>query len=271
MAVASLYDHVIVPFDGSLPTRAGLAPAAELAWRCGARIVIVNATDASDRESRWALKSTAMALSGADVDFWVDTERSLGQALVETARCRSRPVVCVPIRRREGGLRKRPLLTAPPAEALLGAPCPVLVIGPETEIDRGLPLQELVVALDGSAASESILELAVSWARALRLRIVLVGVVPDVAERAYEAERAYLERCLGDVAATAAELDVSVELVGAGDPVDGLIYALAKREDSVLMMSTHGRSGPDRYPLGRVAQATMLRSPRALVFRRPAA
>jgi len=269
MAVPELYDHVIVPFDGSLPARAGLTPAADLAWRCGARIVIVNSTEASDRASRQAVKSMAMALSGADVDFWVDTDRSLGQALVEAARFRSRPVICVPIRRREGGLRKRPLLTATPAEVLLDAPCPVLVIGPETEIDRGLPLQELVVALDGSAASESMLELAVCWARALRLGIVLVGVVPDLPDADHEPEQVYLERHLHSLATTVPELDVSVELVGAADPVDGLIYVLAKRQDSVLVMSTHGRGGLDRYPLGRVAQATMLRSPRALLFRRP--
>jgi nucleotide-binding universal stress UspA family protein len=269
MAPPVLYDHVIVPYDGTLPAREGLAPAAGLAWRCGARIVIVNTTEASDRRSRQQVKAAAMAMSGADVDFWVDPDRSLGQALVETARHRSRPILCVPIRRKDTVLRRRPLLTAMPAEALLGAPCPVLVIGPETEIDQGLPLRELVVGLDGSAASESVLELALTWARALRLGVVLVGVVHDTRDRAHEAERAYLERHLARLAGEEPDLELSVELVGAQDPTEGLLHALAPREASILVMSTHGRGGVDRYPLGSVAQATMLRSPRALLFQRP--
>src|SRR5262245_7669669 len=72
----AVFQNVIVPFDGSLPARAALAPAADLAWRCGGRIVIVNNTDASDKASRDALKSRAMSMSGADVDFWVDVDHT---------------------------------------------------------------------------------------------------------------------------------------------------------------------------------------------------
>ena len=38
----AVYDNVIVPFDGAMSGRVALAPAADLAWRCGARVVIVN-------------------------------------------------------------------------------------------------------------------------------------------------------------------------------------------------------------------------------------
>src|SRR5690606_35541500 len=91
--MSPVYENVIVPFDGSPQGRGALAPAADLAWRCGARIVIVNNTDASDKASRAELKTRAMSLSGADVDFWVDLEHSLGRALVEAARFRPDPIV----------------------------------------------------------------------------------------------------------------------------------------------------------------------------------
>ena len=93
--MAVVYENVIVPFDGTQPGRAALAPAADLAWRCGARIVIVNNTEVSDTASRSALKTRAMSMSGSDVDFWVDVHHDLGEALVEASKFRSNPMICI--------------------------------------------------------------------------------------------------------------------------------------------------------------------------------
>ena len=98
----AVYENVIVPFDGTGTGRTALAPAADLAWRCGARIVIVNNTDASDKASREAIKGKAMTLSGADVDFWVDLDHSLGVALVEAAKFRGRPILCISVKGKQG-------------------------------------------------------------------------------------------------------------------------------------------------------------------------
>ena len=70
-----MYQHVIVPFDGTLEARAVLAPAADLAWRCGAKVVIVSTTAIDDDVVQDLLKSQAIAKSGADIDFWVDARR----------------------------------------------------------------------------------------------------------------------------------------------------------------------------------------------------
>ena len=35
-----------------------------------------------------------MSMSGADVDFWVDADHDLGDALLQAARFRSRPMIC---------------------------------------------------------------------------------------------------------------------------------------------------------------------------------
>ena len=43
-----MYQHVIVPFDGGLEARAALAPASDLAWRCGAKVVVVSTTAIDD-------------------------------------------------------------------------------------------------------------------------------------------------------------------------------------------------------------------------------
>jgi nucleotide-binding universal stress UspA family protein len=265
----TLYQNVIVPFDGSLPARTALAPAADLAWRCGGRIVIVNNTDASDEASRESLKSRAMSMSGADVDFWVDTEHTIGRAVVEAARYRDDPVVCIPVRTKTSGLRRKPVLQAMAAEVLTESPSPVLVIGPETDVSRGLAMTEIVVSLDGSEASEAVLPVAVSWARELKLRLVLVGVVREGAggQGGHEDETAYLRAHLEEVAGEVPH--ASFELIEAVDPATGLVARLSRHDDAVLAMSTHGRSGSDSKPLGSVAQAVLLRSPRPMLFVRP--
>ena len=258
---------MIVPFDGSLPGRAVLAPSADLAWRCGARVVIVTNTEATEAETRDVLKTRAMSLSGADVDFWVDTNVSLGRALLDAAEHRKSPILCVSGRGKPSGLRRQRSLPPVAQEVLASATCPVLVIGPETDLSRGLPMTELAVALDGSSNAEQILPMAAEWCRDLRLRLVLVGVVSADKDGGHQGEIDYLEAHVEAVRPLVRE--VSHELVAASDPAAGLLEFLHAHEDAVLAMSTHGRSGRQRGPLGAVAAKVVASSPRATVLRRP--
>jgi nucleotide-binding universal stress UspA family protein len=266
-----VFQNVIVPFDSSLSARTALAPAADLAWRCGGRVVIVTNTDTSDKTAQDALKSRAMSMSGADVDFWVDTDDTISRAVIQAAKFRRDPIVCLAVRSKTGGLRRKPVLNAMAAEILVEAPSPLLVIGPETDVGQGLGLAEIVVALDGSHASEQVLPVAVELARALKLRLALVGVVREdsggqdhhVAEAAYL--RAHLARLEREVS------DASFDLLEAVDPASGLLARLAQRDDVIIAMSTHGRSGVDGKPLGGVSQTVLLKSPRPMLFVRPRA
>lgn len=265
--MAAVYDNVIVPFDGTLPGRVVLAPAADLAWRCGARLVVVTNTAAGDDESRSLLKSRAMSRSGADVDFWVDTSGSLGRALLDAATHRRSPVLCISGRGKSSGLLRSKSLPPVAEEVLAGATCPVVVIGPETDVSRGLPMTELAVGLDGSSNAEQVLPMAAEWARALRLRLLLVGVVSERKEGTHQGERDYLEGHVEAVRPLVPEVDLV--LVRAADPASGLLSFLGEHDDAVLAMSTHGRSGRQRGPLGAVAAKVVASSPRAVVLRRP--
>ena len=102
-----MFHHVIVPFDGTLEARAALAPAADLAWRSGAKVVIVTTFAIDDEVAHFVLKSQAIAKSGADVDFWVDAHAELGDAVLEATRYRSEPIICMASRYRNSGLVRR--------------------------------------------------------------------------------------------------------------------------------------------------------------------
>jgi nucleotide-binding universal stress UspA family protein len=260
-----VYDTVIVPFDGSQPGRAALSPATDLAWRCGARVVVVNNTESSDPGARQSLKSRAMSMSSSDVDFWVDVNRDLGEALLEATRYRPNPLLAIAMKNKPG-LRKRFSLTPVAEQVLRLAEVPVLVVGPNTEIDQGLPMTEIVASLDGSPASEQILGLAAYWARNMNVRLTLVGVVAETSPGPHNGEIEYLE--------THAEAlrhhvpDTSFELLSSSDPVTGLVEYMRSRDDAVLCMSTHGRTG-GRGLIGNVALGVIGGNPRATVLARP--
>ncbi|MCC5952983.1 MAG: universal stress protein [Acidimicrobiia bacterium] len=263
-----MYENVIVPFDGTVPGRAALAPATDLAWRCGARVVIVNNSEVSDQRSREVLKGRAMSLSGADVDFWVDTDLSLGKAALQAAKHRPAPILCVSARAKPSALdRQRGRVGPVVDEVLLGAACPVLLIGPETDLSRGLPLTEIIVGLDGSPASEAMLPVAAAWARSMKLRLVVGGVVSPKRSDDHQREEHYLQRQTASVQSSAPE--ARYELVVASEPAAGIVELAATREDAVVAMSTHGRKGSAKAPLGAAAHRVLSRCPRALLVQRP--
>jgi nucleotide-binding universal stress UspA family protein len=263
--MTAVYDNVIVPFDGALSGRVALAPAADLAWRCGARVVIVNNTETQSTDAQASLKSRAMSMSGADVDFWVDTSHDLGGALLEAARFRTRPMICMAMRGKST-LRKKFTLPPMAEQVFKGAEVPIMVIGPNCDTSRGLPMLEIVASLDGSVASEKILPLAVEWARSLKLSLVLVGVVAANKGGSHAGEIEYLQ---GHVDVIRGQVPgVTYELIEASDASDGLVGFLRRHEDAVLCMSTHGRS-KGRGLLGNVALSVIAASPRAVILSRP--
>lgn len=263
-----MYDNVIVPFDSTVAGRTALAPAGDLAWRCGGRVVIVTNTDASDKASKAAIKNRAMSQSGADADFWVDLEHSLGTALVEAAKYRTKPIICVSAKGKSPGLLKGKRWSLPSLvqEVLEGATVPVLVIGPETDTSRGLPMTEIVVSTDGSEDSEQILPLAAEWARSMKLKFTLVGVASDKSSNT-QGEADYLSARIAEVRDRVPE--ATCQLVQATDPVEGLLKFMDEHDNAILAMSTHGRTGAGKSTIGGVAQQVIARSKRAVLLRRP--
>jgi nucleotide-binding universal stress UspA family protein len=264
--MGGVYEHIVVPMDTNKEGRAALAPAGDLAWRFDARLVVVTTSPVVDKDSRDLLKGKAMMQSGPDADFWVDDKaRTLGEAVVSTARFRSNPLAVVASR---GHSKLRPKDLHPvAAEVVGGVECPVVLVGPRAGMAAGLALNELVVWLDGSASTESILPMATEWARLLRLRLVLVGVVPSKDTARVGGERSYLEQHAAALRGTVSEVDVIVH--EAKDAGHGLVELVDGRADALLAMSTAGRGGAKHGPLGRVPATVVATSSRAVVLQRP--
>lgn len=153
---------------------------------------------------------------------------------------------------------------------------PVLFV-PPVACDRLRQIQNVLVPLDGSPASESIIPAAVALLPEGGATVHLLAVVP--ARRglasirpghANLASEARAEAYLDSVASRAVLAGVTVEkIVRAGEPV-GVIREEARRIDAdLLAMSTHGRTGFSRALLGSVTHRILESLDRPLLVAGP--
>jgi nucleotide-binding universal stress UspA family protein len=148
---------------------------------------------------------------------------------------------------------------------------PMLLIRPEQERDSMKPIQlsTLFVPLDGSGLAEAICPVAIGLAAHLNLEVLLVrvyaspgespvigdGVILDVAHRMRDRIREEVETYLdGKVQRFQADGLRRVSSLAIEGDAAGEIIDLAKTPNNLITMSTHGRSGLQRWVLGSVAE-----------------
>ena len=257
-----MYENVIVPFDGSLEGRVVLAPANDLAWRCDARMVVVSNTDAGDRSSKAAVKLQAIAKSGADVEFWIDLEHPLAEAALKAVAYRQDSMLCVASPRPTGALRKRRRSVGHlVGDVVARATVPVLVIGPQADIGRGLAMTELVVVLDCTPSAEEVLAFGVAWSKALKLRMVVTASPAPGTNFSSADLQPYLDERVDGLSAPGG---VVTELLGGEADAAGVVEMLAERDSSVVLVSAnHGKAGG----LGIFSTHLVMHAPRPVLVR----
>lgn len=153
---------------------------------------------------------------------------------------------------------------------LLTTTRPLLLIRPDGWAAVPRSLQRIVVALDGSPEAERGLAVGARLAEQLGLPLVLVHFVeplfapfvPEMGSAAYldvqaiidgsiAQSRAYMETTTG--ALRARGLDATGE-VSVAHPADGITLYARQHPGSLMVLTTHGRSGWRRFLLGSVAR-----------------
>ena len=237
-----VYENVVVPFEGSLEGRVVLGAASDLAWRAGARMVVVSNTDASDKSSKAAVKLQAIAKSGADVEFWIDLDHPLADAALKAIAYRKDPLVCVASPRPTGGLRRRrkglgQLVT----DVTTRCTVPVMVVGPVADVSRGLAMTEAIVVLDCTPSSEELLAFATSWCRDFKLRMLVTAIPAPGTNFTRPDLQQYLDQRIDRLESPGG---VVTELIVGDDEADGLVELAAAHDDAVVIMSAnHGKAG----------------------------
>jgi nucleotide-binding universal stress UspA family protein len=169
------------------------------------------------------------------------------------------------------------------------APCPVLLVRPDEEgqadVTGDWAPGTILVPLDGSELSTTILDRVTELAQLFGSRILLLRVVAypveiaspylphtvrmnqEIVEEAKTVARQYLKRVAAPLAARGLEVDQDVVVdTQAGH---GILKAAQERDVGLIAMSTHGRGGVVRAVLGSTADKVIRGAHRPVLAYRP--
>jgi len=253
---AGTLDTVIVPLDGSPFAERGLVPAAALASRVGAELVVFTSSDNGPTMEPETYLSEAIVRAGAPDATSIASDDPVVHGLEYVIRGADRPVICMSTHGRSG---VRQLLLGSVAEAITRElRVPMLLVGPATDLDLAQRFDTAVVCTDGSDVSDAIVPVIAEWRRGLSLQTWVVQVLdPDVRRALDESgEIVTEENAVRSIAGLLMEQDgatVNWEVLH-GEPVASRIVDYASHVSaSIIAMATHGRTGLGRVALGSVA------------------
>jgi nucleotide-binding universal stress UspA family protein len=251
--------RVMVPLDGSGLAARTVATAADLADRCGARLVLVavvpgtNAGASAGSEAGEAEPSAARTRMEEHIDYVFrrtrlsmapETEIAEGdpaQCILEMASRRRVDVIAMATHGRPA-LSRTSLGTVTQA-VLRQARVPVFVLHPEIlpmPWESLPPRRVVMVPLNGSAHSERALGCAVDLAAAYRARLRLVRVVDSAASgpgagKARRDATEYLERTASHLGKGAPEVGTEV---ADGAPADEILRLAAAEPHALLVVAS---------------------------------
>lgn len=273
---------ILVPLDGSELAERALAYAVPLATRTGASVLVLRAAVSHTLPGVDPRERQAGAIDEAQA--YVDDVIARVQArnvacegvvryghpsecIVESARTRQVNLIVMASHGRTGPGR---WILGSVAEAVVAAsPVPVLVQRVWQPLLGKTPLNDsplVLVPVDGSPFAEAALEPAAALAEDLRGRLAVMSAQDDPSQIREASE--YLTTIKDRVAMAHPNLPILCE-VRDGDPVEAIDAAVAQLDVSLLVMATHGRTGPARSVLGSVAGKVLEESDVPAVLLRP--
>lgn len=246
-----MYEHIIVPFDGTAAALAAGLAATDLSEVFGAELVLATAADL-DGDLVEQFKASAMARSDAHVTVWVEPSHVEAEAIATVAAHRPNSLICMYSNARTGVRRA---VYGSLAEYLVRATdAPVVLFGPNWQPSSLVNLRNLIICLDGTPTAEAAIPLAASWARVLPLTAVLVHVRTGQDEPAVDLAR--LSYPLGFCCS-----EVQCLTVDDRRPVDAIVELARDSAASMLVMATHARTGFDRLVNGSLTAEVAQRAP----------
>lgn len=262
-----MFARILVALDGSSTAEAILPVVRRLARAAGSEILLVKVESASEAEEEALPQNETLffanrylkvlALRLAHEGFQARSCLRIGSpgpVLIQTIREEGATLVAMGT---HGATASQDVACGHVTEYLLRtSPVPLLVT--RHRVPRpDPPFRTLLVPLDGSRASLSVLPYAVDWSRGLGSRLVLVHVLPTPAG-APDPARRWLEGLRETLSHDGAPADIAIKQ---GDPVDMILESLETTAADALALSTHGlRCEAPEAPAGRVAERILRRA-----------
>jgi nucleotide-binding universal stress UspA family protein len=286
-----MYNKILVPLDGSKLAEQVLPYAQMLAGAYGASITLLRVTDPDARlpftENQSAsdyLKYTAASLEPLPIDC-VEKVGKPAEVIVDIAKADADCLIAMATHGMTGP--RRWLLGSVASKVVQTAANPILLIRvtPDEAPSGPIALKRVIVPLDGSGLAEKVLPYARVLASKLNLDMQLMrtyNLPPDAylvadgvidqgpakyRKNLHEESEKYLE---GKVATLRADgFSAASATVIEGDPANEIVDLAASPPQSLIAMSTHGRSGLGRWALGSVAEKVVQHSRAPVLLIRP--
>ncbi|WP_121743216.1 universal stress protein [Natronorubrum halophilum] len=271
-----MYDHLLVPTDGSGPANAALELAGRIASSTATIHVLVVSNDDHDGSSTDALDRTAEEIladaretAAADVETVV-TEEQQGDPRDRIFEYVESAGITLVVMGSHGRREPEPVVLGRVTEGVIrDASVPVLVVRASDDIQSRYPFDRVLVPTDGSEHAGIALERGVEIAAETGATLHLLSVV-NVTRYGTDSETDALvdrleentKRVLETAAKRAAASGVDVRTAVTVGTVHRAISAYAETEDiDLLVMGTHGRGDPDRELLGSVTERVLRTAP----------
>jgi nucleotide-binding universal stress UspA family protein len=264
-----MVQHLIVPVDGSDAAWLAFDVAVSLARRGDATVDVLEVVF-DDDEAKVAPGRLEERVAQHDTDgvtvqtlVRIDTE-SVAHAIARELD--EHPEVNV-VMASHGRGRSAALLGSVAEELLALAFGPVLVVGPKCAV--GSFDGPIIATVDGSTASESVLPLAAAWAIELGVEPWIIEVIePDIEYSPDIAHSAYTSRLARRLTADSGHT-VQFEVLHGRAVEEEVADFASSMNASLIVASTHGRTGLSRFVVGSTAAAMVRRSPCPVLLLRP--
>jgi nucleotide-binding universal stress UspA family protein len=259
-----MYAQIVVPLDGGAFSARALAPAARLAVASDARLRIVSfaRTDSYLATLRESIEEITEKLELSDLSVRVDLATDTAEAIASEVDAEPGSLVCMSS---AGRSHSAPILGSVAEGVLRRVSTPVLLVGPGEHADSLDLERPLVVSVDGSSTSESILPIVASWAIVYHVPVRVVCVV----EQGGSGDESGYVRRIATQLEHEIERPVDFDVLHHGDVGRAVLDDLRASHAGAVAMATHGKTGLNRVVAGSTTMRVLHHAPCPVLSYRP--
>ena len=271
-----MYSKILVPLDGSKTSERILPYARFFADAHGIPVELVRVTDPELRPPFWPTETNEQYLKRIAAEYFYGSASIVSEvglpARVIVDQAKTDPACLIAMATHGMSAARRWVLGSVTSKVVQTAANPLLLIRSEDHPDALMRpnIEKVFVPLDGSGLAEKTLPYACALAKRLNLEMHLVRAY-DLPPEAYvvadgviaqgpaqyskqlaSEAQVYLDGKVAGLEADGFERVFSIVLQG--DAASEIIDLTRKTPNSLIAMSTHGRSGVSRWVLGSVAE-----------------
>lgn len=225
--------------------------------------------------TRTSFEELGIDTGGLSITYVVERDVAPGPAILNYADEIAADLIVMGTHGRRG--LRRILMGSVAEEVVRLSSCPVFTIQPQATTQ--FPFRSILLPVDFSEHSRNALEHAKEMAGRFDSRLTLLHIIEDTLPPSYHTGNIFSEREVDEHTLKKAEKQLTAFFNETGGPdnvraefvvegghaADRIIHFASTQDTDVIMLSSHGRTGIERFTMGSVAEK-VLRNVRCPVF-----